>query len=79
VTWSRSAKANIPGEFGTGFGRGGRCCAVAVNGTSIHGRARAAAATARPPRTSDCEALLVLGIRLTVLSASPYFDPDNRA
>jgi hypothetical protein len=29
ITWSRSAKANIPGAFGTGFGRGGRCCAAA--------------------------------------------------
>ena len=37
VTWSRSAKANIPGAFGTGFGRGGKCCATAVIGTSIHG------------------------------------------
>jgi hypothetical protein len=37
VTWSGSAKANIPGAFGTGFGRGGKCCAPAVIGTSIHG------------------------------------------
>src|SRR5215472_3229221 len=37
VTCSRSAKANIPGAFGTGFGRGGRCLATAVIGTSIHG------------------------------------------
>src|SRR5262249_33333334 len=37
VTWSRSAKANIPGAFGNGFGRGGRCRAAAVIGTSIHG------------------------------------------
>src|SRR5262249_31475336 len=37
VTCSGSAKANIPGAFGTAFGRGGRGRATAVIGTSIHG------------------------------------------
>ena len=32
----RSVKATIPGAFGTDFGRGGRSCATAVIGTSIH-------------------------------------------
>jgi hypothetical protein len=37
VTCCGSANANIPEAFGTGFGRGGRCRATAVIGTSIHG------------------------------------------
>ena len=32
-----SAKANIPGAFGTAFGRGGRWRATAFIGTCIHG------------------------------------------